>query len=1020
MGTKYISSQFEESSSIVPALPHDLVSLMAPPGFSPLTKFSLQKVQNNTSDALQISVSNDASIIDEGWLKRSFQQKPWLSCRLDNCLDCCSNEEDDDPELLDSDIPVLQCLPKGVFRGCSECANCQTVRAQWRPEESCRPVLDEAPAFYPTEEEFKDTLKYIASIRPKAEPYGICRIIPPSTWKPPCPLMEKNVWTNSKFSTQVHKINMLQNRESYKKRCSNLNSLKNKRRKLLESDEHQSRYDSSAETNYDAYSNFHFDSGPDFTFQSFEEYAKEFKEQYFQTIKGEPSLEEIEGEYWRIVERPTEEIEVLYGSDLETGIFGSGFPKTSSLTNSEDQYLKSGWNLNNLPRLSGSMLVFEREDISGITIPWLYVGMCFSSFCWHVEDHHLYSMNYLHLGSPKMWYAVPGDNALKFEKTLKKHLPDLFQEQPDLLHKLVTQFSPSLLKKEGVPVYRCLQNAGEFVMTFPRAYHSGFNCGFNCAEAVNVAPIDWLPHGQNAVEIYSQQQRRITLSHDKLLLEAAKEAVRAQWRINFLRQNTVDNLRWKDASNGDGILAKALKDRIKMERLRRELLAPPQSQKMDAHFDANSERECAICNYDLHLSAVFCPCLPDRYTCLSHSKDLCSCSWSSKVSLYRYEIDELNTLLDAVSGKLSAIYRWGLSHLGLAFSPSSQEKESESFVSRQKTPKLNLPVISSKTKVHNRNSKIVVTDNAIVLDIDDNEPPLAILTSPKAKESPSAAYSNNKQAFVGSVTNDQIQVKSTEVVAHANANSEEVTEMKCGNQLITQTQTSLLVANKNTLPSSPMMTKDEQKNHLDVEVLDFGVALPGRLWSSSQAIFPKGFKSRVSYFNVLEPTQMCYYISQILDAGLPGPLFMVSIESFPSEIFVHYTATTCWDLIRERLNSEIRKQQQLKKGNLPALQPIGSVSGLEMFGLTLPSINQDVEATDPCHCCVEYWSSRAQVSTSMPVSKKNEEVHIQGILNKCSQEELQALHRQLNSEHPDARRELNDMIEQDIKRNRLL
>lgn len=123
----------------------------------------------------------------------------------------------------------------------------------------------------------------------------------------------------------------------------------------------------------------------------------------------------------------------------------------------------------------------------------------------------------------------------------------------------VTQLSPSILKSEGVPVYRCVQNAGEFVLTFPRAYHSGFNCGFNCAEAVNVAPVDWLPHGQIAIELYRQQGRKTSISHDKLLLGAAREAVRAHWELNLLKKNNLDNLRWKDLFGRDGILATALK-----------------------------------------------------------------------------------------------------------------------------------------------------------------------------------------------------------------------------------------------------------------------------------------------------------------------------------------------------------------------------------------------------------------------------------------------------------------------------
>lgn len=76
-------------------------------------------------------------------------------------------------------------------------------------------------------------------------------------------------------------------------------------------------------------------------------------------------------------------LQVHYGADLETGVFGSGFLKrTLSSKAGLNKYRSSGWNLNNIPRLPGSILSFESEDISGVLVPWLYIGMCFSSFCW--------------------------------------------------------------------------------------------------------------------------------------------------------------------------------------------------------------------------------------------------------------------------------------------------------------------------------------------------------------------------------------------------------------------------------------------------------------------------------------------------------------------------------------------------------------------------------------------------------------------------------------------------------------
>lgn len=99
---------------------------------------------------------------------------------------------------------------------------------------------------------------------------------------------------------------------------------------------------------------------------------------------------------------------------------------------------------------------------------------------------------------------------------------------------------------------------------------------------------------------------------------------------------------------------------------------------MESSFDATSERECCVCYFDLHLSAAGCQCSADRYACLDHAKQLCSCALDSKFFLFRYEISELLILVEALEGKLSAVYRWAKLDLGLALTSISKGKSQSS------------------------------------------------------------------------------------------------------------------------------------------------------------------------------------------------------------------------------------------------------------------------------------------------------------------------------------------------------
>ncbi|PIO59580.1 PHD-finger [Teladorsagia circumcincta] len=236
----------------------------------------------------------------------------------------------------------------------------------------------------------------------------------------------------------------------------------------------------------------------------------------------------VEREFWRILFDTEETVSVKYGADLITSKVGSGFPRKGDDHRGIDAkqkqlYANHAWNLNNLPVLKESVLSHIETGISGMMVPWVYVGMCFSTFCWHTEDHWTYSINYNHWGERKIWYGIGGDNASKFEETVRKLAPGA-TVQKDIFHHMTTAVNPAVLIAMGVPIWTVHQNAGEFVITFPRAYHAGYNEGLNFAEAVNFAPIDWLSRGRQCISEYADVRRFCVFSHDELVLKMASSS----------------------------------------------------------------------------------------------------------------------------------------------------------------------------------------------------------------------------------------------------------------------------------------------------------------------------------------------------------------------------------------------------------------------------------------------------------------------------------------------------------------
>lgn len=186
--------------------------------------------------------------------------------------------------------------------------------------------------------------------------------------------------------------------------------------------------------------------------------------------------EELEISYWKslMFNNP------MYGADMPGSLFDEA---------------TTSWNVAKLPNL----LDVLGQKVPGVNTAYLYLGMWKATFAWHLEDVDLYSINYIHFGAPKQWYSISQEDAPKFEAAMRSIWSSDAKNCDQFLRHKTYLVSPSLLKSQyGITVNRLVHYEGEFVITFPYGYHSGYNIGYNCAESVNFATEKWLDYGRVA------------------------------------------------------------------------------------------------------------------------------------------------------------------------------------------------------------------------------------------------------------------------------------------------------------------------------------------------------------------------------------------------------------------------------------------------------------------------------------------------------------------------------------------
>ena len=478
----------------------------------------------------------------------------------------------------------------------------------------------EAPTFRPTEAEFKDPLRYIQKIRSYAEQFGMCRIVPPKSFKPECNVDDDMRFTaynqyinrmlsrwgpNAKETAAIKKYLETQNvdtrahplvggleadlpalyhavqsfgglgeviqKKKWPKiaeflrvaRGSNSTVAGNKlddiyvkwllpydtlsaveREELLRLVEEEW----SEQSRERARKTQNKENGDDGDEE--EEEEEEEDEDQEAVVKGkatsltafyrlatnlmktvfrndEPPHFTVEDEYWKIVSDKDVHMQVSQGS-IDTGMEGFGFPIRNS------PFAAHPWNLKVLTKNSRSILR-AMGSVMGVTQPTLHVGMLFTTGCWYRDPHGLPWIEYLHTGSPKIWYGIPDDHSLAFYTAMKQLVPSFCKNQKIWMPSDTTMVSPSLLVKHGVSVCRAVQQPGQFVVVFPKSYTSSICTGYCVSESVYYAPADWLRDADHVFQDIRDSMEPMMFPLEKMLFALASDANSTKYVLEALK-----------------------------------------------------------------------------------------------------------------------------------------------------------------------------------------------------------------------------------------------------------------------------------------------------------------------------------------------------------------------------------------------------------------------------------------------------------------------------------------------------
>jgi len=160
------------------------------------------------------------------------------------------------------------------------------------------------------------------------------------------------------------------------------------------------------------------------------------------------------------------------------------------------------------------------------------VGEFKSFHPWRPETQDLYGVYYLHYGGPCTWYAVTSQFSGQLEDLMKELFPQFDRGCAAFWRHEGLLVRPDVLLDRGIEVHTAVQKEGELLVVFPAAHHCRFTHGLSVMEAVNFAPLDWVPFGITALTCTCARKTAPPVDSKRLLpfLDVrASVAVFSQW-----------------------------------------------------------------------------------------------------------------------------------------------------------------------------------------------------------------------------------------------------------------------------------------------------------------------------------------------------------------------------------------------------------------------------------------------------------------------------------------------------------